>query len=89
MKFSTCVEPKVFNKVFDGCPRSLTAGEPEQGEAPEPGELVVLHLDRDEMLRVFGKVGTCNAYCCCAMAASMHMLTYLPQAQHLSVMSSP
>ena len=89
MKFSTCVEPKVFNKVFDGCTRSRTAGEPEPGEAPEPGELVVLHLDRDDMLRVFGKVRTCNVYRYHAMAASMHMLTYLPQAQHLSVMCSP
>ena len=56
MKFTTCVEPRVFNKVFDGCPRSHAAGGQEPGETPEPGELVLVSLDRDEMLRVFGKV---------------------------------
>ena len=56
MKFTTCVEPGLFNKVFDGCPRSHSAGKQEPGEMPEPGELVVVNLDRDEMLRVFGKV---------------------------------
>lgn len=56
VKFTTCVEPGLFNKVFDGCPRSHSAGKQEPGEMPEPGELVVVNLDRDEMLRVFGKV---------------------------------
>ncbi|KAL0019500.1 hypothetical protein WJX79_007740 [Trebouxia sp. C0005] len=55
VKFTTCVELGVFNKVFDGCPRSHAAGEQEPGEMPEPGELVLVSLDRDEMLRVFGK----------------------------------
>ncbi|DBA77004.1 TPA: hypothetical protein ACH3X1_009594 [Trebouxia sp. C0004] len=36
VKFTTCVEPGVFNKVFDGCPRSHAAGEQEPGEMPEP-----------------------------------------------------
>jgi len=56
VKFTICVEPGVFNKVFDGCPRLHAADKQEPGEMPEPGELVVVNLDRDEMLRVFGKV---------------------------------
>ena len=56
VKFTTCMEPGVFNKVFDGCSRSHSAGKQEPGEMPEPGELVVVNLDRNEMLRVFGKV---------------------------------
>lgn len=59
VEFKTDVEPSVFAKVFDGCKRGrsnrpLYTQEP--GELPRRCDTETVYLDRDDMLRIFGKV---------------------------------
>ena len=57
VEFNTTVEPEVFDKVFDGCIRrwSFKATQ-EPGELLQKGVTETIDLDRDDMLRIFGKV---------------------------------
>ena len=63
VQFKTPVEPEVFAKVFhgcktefSGCKREAAACNQEPGELAEQIDTTTVKLDRDDMLRIFGKV---------------------------------
>ena len=66
VEFSTTVEPEVFAKVFDGCKRGwLSKPIQEPGELPQKCVTETIDLDRDDMLRIFGKVSMNGDNMCC------------------------
>ena len=61
VEFETNVEPEVFAKAFDGCKRVRPTRKQEPNCEQEPGEVppddsVTVQLNKEDMLRVFGKV---------------------------------